>query len=411
MTAQRDTISLHHHTYAAPSRPVVAVCIDGCDPAYIDQGLDDGILPNIQRFYETGFGATAEAVVPTFTNPNNLSIVTGAPQSVHGISGNYFLDPLKHEAVMLNDPAYVRCATLPAMLSHNGSKVVIITAKDKLRRMLGHQVRGGLCFSSERAAECTNEEHGISHVTEFVGREQPEVYSADLSLFVLDAGLQLLERERPDFMYLSLSDYVQHKHAPGRPESNTFYRALDTRLGQFAAAGALVAVTADHGMNFKPQVIFLQDILDQHCGSGTTRVICPITDPYVVHHGALGSFVRVYCQTAASERLQTLIQDLDGIAAVYGREEACTRFALPADREGDLVVIGDRDTAIGTTQAEHDLSGLGESPLRSHGGMTEQKVPFLLSARLSDTYTNRARSQPLRNFDLLDYALNGTREG
>lgn len=401
-------ISLHNRTYTVPSRPFVAVCIDGCDPAYIDQGLKDGILPNIQRFYDTGFGTTAKAVVPTFTNPNNLSIVTGAPQSVHGISGNYFLDPAKHEAVMLNDPAYVRSDTLPALLSQNGAKVVIITAKDKLRRMLGHRLTGGLCFSSERAATCTLEENGISHVTELLGRQQPEVYSADLSLFVLDAGLQLLEREQPDFMYLSLSDYVQHKHAPGSPESNAFYRALDNRLGQFAAAGAVVAITADHGMNFKPRVIFLQDLLDSWCGWGKTQVICPITDPYVVHHGALGSFVRVYCQPQDQKRLEALLQDLAGIAAVYTREEACERFALPADREGDLVVIGDQETAIGTTQAEHDLSGLGDRPLRSHGGLTEQTVPFILSAPLSKTYIDRAKNQSLRNFDLLDYALNGT---
>ena len=398
-------ISLHNRTYTAPSRPLVVVCIDGCDPAYIAQGLTDGILPNIQHFYDIGFATMAEAVAPTFTNPNNLSIVTGAPQSVHGISGNYFLDPLKREAVMLNDPAYVRSTSVPALLSQNGSRVVIITAKDKLRRMLGHQLQGGICFSSERAAACTIEENGISQVTDLLGRRQPEVYSADLSLFVLDAGLELLERERPDFMYLSLSDYVQHKHAPGSPASNVFYRAVDTRLGQFAAAGAVVAVTADHGMNFKPRVIFLQDILDQYCGGGTSRVICPITDPYVVHHGALGSFVRVYCQTADVERLQKFIHDINGIAAVYDKEEACNRFALPADREGDLVVLGDRETAIGTTQAEHDLSGLGDTPLRSHGGLSEQQVPFILSEPVSEAYASRTL---IRNFDILDYALNGT---
>ena len=400
-------VRLHHRSYAVPRRPVVVVCVDGCDPAYIERGLNDGMLPNLRTLSNTGFAATADAVVPTFTNPNNLSIVTGAPQSVHGISGNYFLDPLTNQAVMLNDPAYVRGDTLPAVLSHAGCKVAIITAKDKLRRMLGHRLRHGVCFSAERAAGCTLEDNGISHVPDLVGRPQPAVYSADLSLFVLDAGLRLLERERPDFLYLSLSDYVQHKHAPGQPQANAFYHSLDARLGEFVARGALLALTADHGMNFKPRVIFLQEVLDSHFGSATSRVICPITDPYVVHHGALGSFVRVYCPALALRSVADVIQSLEGIAAVYDRRQACARFGLPPDREGDLVVIGDRDTVLGTSPAEHDLSQLGKVPLRSHGGLSEQRVPFIVSEPVADTYAARTR---IRNFDILDYALNGTRQ-
>ena len=407
MSASASTVSLQNRTYAVPRRPVVVVCVDGCDPSYIERGLDDKMLPNLRAFYDTGFTTIAEAVVPTFTNPNNLSIVTGAPQSVHGISGNYFLDPLKNQAVMLNEPSYMRCDTLPAVLSHNGCHVVIITAKDKLRRMLGHRLRGGVCFSAERAARCTREDNGISHVLDLVGREQPEVYSADVSLFVLDAGLRLLERERPDFMYLSLSDYVQHKHPPGHPEANAFYHSLDARLGEFVEKGALVALTADHGMNFKPRVIFLQEVLDKHFGPGATRVICPITDPYVVHHGALGSFVRVYCPSLATHTVGSLLQDLTGIAAVYEREQACAQFSLPSDREADLVVIGDRDTALGTSPAGHDLSQLGNVPLRSHGGLSEREVPFIISEPVADTYAGR---DCIRNFDIVDYALNGARQ-
>lgn len=404
-TASTPTVRLQDRTYAVPRRPVVVVCVDGCDPAYIERGLNDGILPTLHGFCDTGFATIAEAVVPTFTNPNNLSIVTGTPQSVHGISGNYFFDPLKNRAVMLNDPAYIRCDTLPAVLSHAGCKVVIITAKDKLRRLLGHRLRGGVCFSAERAAKCTMEDNGISHVPDMVGRKQPEVYSADVSLFVLDAGLRLLERERPDFMYLSLSDYVQHKHAPGHPRADAFYRSLDTRLGEFAAKGALVALTADHGMNFKPRVIFLQEALDKHFEPGTARVICPITDPYVVHHGALGSFVRVYCPSLAVHTVGSVVQDLTGVAAVYEREQACMQFGLPPDREGDLVVIGDRNTVLGSSPAEHDLSQLGNVPLRSHGGLSEQHVPFIVSEPVAYAYASRAR---IRNFDIVEYALNGT---
>ena len=403
-----QTVRLNHRSYAFPHRPVVAICIDGCDPAYLKAGLTRNILPNIQRFLTQGFGTWADAVVPTFTNPNNLSIVTGSPPAVHGISGNYFLDPTTGQPVMMTDPRQLRSETLLARFSHSGAKVIVITAKEKLRRLLGHGIADGICFSAEKAQDCTIPVHGIENVCQRVGRPQPDVYSAELSLFVLEAGLALLEQYRPELMYLSLSDYVQHKHAPGSAEASAFYAALDLVCGRLAEAGALVALTADHGMNAKPQVVFLQDMLNARCGQGKTRVICPITDPYVAHHGALGSCVRVYCLDADRAVVQAVIADIPGVAAVYDRPAACERFLLPPDREADLLVLGDEHTAIGAAERDHDLSALGDVPLRSHGGRAEQMVPFILSEPVSVAYRQRAATVRLNNFDLFDYALNGT---
>ena len=406
---QYQTVFLNQREYAFPRRPVVAICIDGCDPAYIKHGLAKSILPNIQRFLARGFGTWADAAVPTFTNPNNLSIVTGSPPAVHGISGNYFLDPTTGQAVMMTDPRQLRSETLLARFSHSGAKVVVITAKEKLRRLLGHGVAAGMCFSAENAGDCTVSQHGIENVCHRIGRPQPDVYSAELSLFVLEAGLALLEHHRPDLMYLSLSDYVQHKHAPGSAEANAFFSALDRLCGQLADAGAVVALTADHGMNAKPRVVFLQDLLDACCGRGKTRVICPITDPYVVHHGALGSFVRVYCLGADRAAVRAAIVNIPGIEAVYDKPSACEQFLLPPDREADLIVLGDKKTAIGAAERDHDVSGLGDAPLRSHGGCAEQAVPFIVSESISEEYQKRAKTGRLRNFDLFDYALNGAR--
>ena len=401
-------VRLNHRAYAFPRRPVVVVCIDGCDSAYIKTGLAQNILPNIQRFLTKGFGTWAEAVVPTFTNPNNLSIVTGSPPAVHGISGNYFLDPTTGQPVMMTDPRQLRSETLLARFSHSGAKVIVITAKEKLRRLLGHGLADGICFSAERAQDCTISVRGIEKVCQQIGCPQPDVYSAELSLFVLEAGLALLEQYRPELMYLSLSDYVQHKYAPGSAEADAFYAALDLVCGRLAEAGALVALTADHGMNAKPQVVFLQDILNASCGQGKTRVICPITDPYVAHHGALGSCVRVYCLGADRAVVRAVIVDIPGVEAVYDRPAACKRFLLPPDREADLLVLGDEHTAIGAAERDHDLSVLGAVPLRSHGGRAEQVVPFILSEPVSVAYRQRAVTGRLSNFDLFDYALNGT---
>ena len=405
-----QTVRLNGRAYAFPRRPVVVVCIDGCDPAYLRHG-EAGTLPNFQRFRRDGFAARAEAVIPTFTNPNNLSIVTGSLPEVHGVSGNYFLDQATGRTAMLSDSAYLRSDTLLARFSRAGARVAVVTAKDKLRRLLGAGLMHGPCFSAEAAAASIDSVPGIEAACEMVGLSGPEqidVYSAEASLFVLAAGVTLLDRWRPDLTYLSLTDYVQHKHPPGSSAADRFYAALDTWCGRLAETGAVVALTADHGMNAKPRVIFLQDVLDAAFGVGTTRVICPITDPYVVHHGALGSCVQVYCHAAPVAAVREAIAHLAGVDAVYERDDACRRFGLPADREADLLVLGDRETALGAAERDHDLSGLGRTPLRSHGGRAEQTVPFLVSDPVGAAYRDRAHATGLRNFDLFDYVLNGT---
>jgi phosphonoacetate hydrolase len=353
---------------------------------------------------ERGAAHLADCVVPSFTNPNNLSIVTGAPPSVHGICGNYFYDRDADAEVMMNDPKYLRAGTILAAFADAGAKVAVITAKDKLRKLLGHRMKG-ICFSSEKASEATLAENGIDKVVEMVGMPVPSVYSAELSEFVFAAGVKLMERDRPDLMYLSTTDYVQHKAAPGTPAANAFYAMMDRYLARLDAAGAIVALTADHGMNAKhgadgsPNVIYLQDVLDGWLGEGAARVILPITDPYVVHHGALGSFATVYVRS--DPNLRNRIAEIPGIELVLDRAEAARRFELPPDRIGDLVVVSTRHVVIGTSKSRHDLSGLTE-PLRSHGGISEQKVPLLLNRKLDGLAPGRR----LRNFDVFDLALN-----
>lgn len=57
---------------------------------------------------------------------------------------------------------------------------------------------------------------------------------------------------RPDVLYLSTSDFIQHTHAPGTAVANLFYAALDGHLQRLADLGAAIAITADHGMSAKP---------------------------------------------------------------------------------------------------------------------------------------------------------------
>ncbi|PYM21787.1 MAG: phosphonoacetate hydrolase [Candidatus Rokuibacteriota bacterium] len=406
MSAKGTSITLNGRTYRWPGRPVVVVCVDGCEPDYVTRAVEAGAAPWLGEVVATGTSRLVDAVVPTFTNPNNLSIVTGVPPAVHGICGNYFYDREAGAEVMMNDPKYLRCDTLLAAFSRAGASVAVVTAKDKLRRLLGHEMTG-ICFSSEKADQTTKGEHGIEDVLRLVGLPLPDVYSAALSEFVFAAGVKLMESVRPDLMYLSTTDYVQHKHAPGTPEANAFYRMMDGYLARLAALGATVALTADHGMNAKtdgagsPQIVYLQDHLDAWLGAGQARVILPITDPYVVHHGALGSFATVYVPAGSDvPGIGKRLGALRGIEAVLERGEACRRFELPPDRMGDLVVVSERHTVVGTAAARHDLSGL-DAPLRSHGGLSEQRVPLLVNRR-----TSLAPDARLRNFDAFDVALN-----
>jgi phosphonoacetate hydrolase len=183
---------------------------------------------------------------------------------------------------------------------------------------------------------------------------------------------------------------------------------MDGYLGKLDSLGCTIVLTADHGMNAKtrmdaqPDVIYLQDVLDDWTGSGACRVILPITDPYVVHHGALGSFATVYLpEGAEAGALAARIRALRGIESVRSREEAAEFFELPADRIGDLVIVAERSTVIGTSVARHDLSGL-DAPLRSHGGVSEQRVPLIVNRKLRDIDPARR----WRNFDAFDLALN-----
>ena len=402
-------ITVNQRAYKIPTRPTVVVCVDGCEPDYIAQAVAHGAMPWLKKVLAQGTVLVADCVIPSFTNPNNLSIVTGAPPSVHGICGNYLFDVATNTEVMMNDPKWLRAPTLLAALADAGKSVAVVTAKDKLRKLLGHGMKG-ICFSAEKADEATIAENGIANVLELVGMPVPSVYSAELSEFVFAAGVRLMSSasRRPDVMYLSTTDYVQHKHAPGTAGADAFYRMMDKYLGQLDAMGCVIALTADHGMNAKtrmdaqPDVIYLQDVLDDWLGAAKARVILPITDPYVVHHGALGSFATVYLPgDVEAAALVRRIAAQRGVESVWTRAQAAEHFELPADRIGDIVVVSERSTVIGTAQSRHDLSAL-DAPLRSHGGVSEQRVPLILNRRTAALDPQRR----WRNFDAFDLALN-----
>ncbi|MGH3643738.1 MAG: phosphonoacetate hydrolase, partial [Mycobacterium sp.] len=409
------SFTVNGRTYVAPDAPVVVICIDGSEPDYHVEAMKAGRMPWLSRTLAGPSSSwPAHCAMPALTNPNNVSIATGRPPALHGISGNYILDPESGEETLMNDKRFLRAPTIFAAANEAGMDVVVITAKDKLRRLLGAGVveegpsldgrgftapsRTGICFSAEKADEATVAANGIANVPALVGRPVPRVYSSELSEFVLAAGVTVLESRGADLMFLSLSDFVQHKHAPGTETANDFYAMIDSYAARLDDLGTIVVITADHGMSAKsddsgdPRVVYVEDevrrilglpdLSDDGEGRDGVRVILPITDPYTVHHGALGSFASVYLPTDADpDPLIEALRKLDGVEAVHTRDDAARRYALPADRIGDVIVLAEAGTALGRYAEWHDLSGL-DAPLRSHGALGELQVPFIVNREL-----------------------------
>lgn len=409
MMPLNTSVETNGRRYEAPASCAIVICLDGCEPTYLDVAIERGLMPNLKRIQQNGTSRIAHSVIPSFTNPNNMSIATGRPPAIHGICGNYLFEPKTGEEVMMNDVRFLRAPTIFSTYYAAGARVALVTAKDKLRALLGHGLSfhddRAICFSSECADHATKAVNGIDDASAWLGCPVPEVYSSELSEFVLAAGVKLLTDWRPDVMYLSTTDYIQHKFAPEEQGALNFHAMVDGYLGQLDELGAAIILTADHGMKPKhdgagnPAVVYVQDLLDDWLGIAAARVILPITDPYVVHHGALGSFATAYLPDGMDTReISERLAAIEGIMLVISRDEAVQRFELPADRIGDIIIISSENMTIGTSSDRHDLAAL-KKPLRSHGGLTEQEVPFIVNRKI-----DLPTAPKLRNFDAFHFA-------
>ena len=305
-------------------------------------------------------------------------------------------------------------------LEENGSRVVVVTAKNKLLQLLTHELRNSVGFSVEKFDDPQASESllradlGVDSVEDLMGRAAPDIYDPDISVYCLEAGLRLIERmqqqsDDPIVAYLSTTDFVQHKYAPDEPEALDFYEKVDRILGDLDRIGCDVALTADHGMknkydeNGEPYVCFLGSVLHSE-----DRVILPITDPYVKHHSALGGYCCVYVAGDVDNAKKQLENARDDRVSfeVYKAREASELFKLPIDRIGDLVVVADEHTVLGISPEFHDFDQIPR--LRTHGATSEQHVPLLSNFELTnDCLSWRLKDGTMRNFDLFDVLLNG----
>ncbi len=397
-------------TYPLKNEPIAVICLDGCADEYLSVSIAAGRMPRLAAMACDGYRGFVRGALPSFTNVNNTSIVTGVSPAVHGICGNFFLEPESGEEVMMNSPRFRRCPTILCAAAEAGRKVAFVTAKEKLRTVLGDGLveRGGIAFSTEKLDEARTATHGIEDIPATLGITRPEIYSGDASLRVIEAGAVLAEKGLADFLYLSTTDFMQHKFAPEAEESLAFHQAFDAAVGRLLDAGCIVALTADHGMNGKQtaagevNVIFVESLLQKEFGPGC-KVVCPITDPYVVHHGALGSLVMVHLEDLSiAPQVAARLMREPGITEVHDRATAAVKLELAEDRIGDLVVLSGRNVVVGKSPEHHDLSVLDGS-LRSHGGRYEEMVPLVISRPLDAALMLQAQGDP-RNFDVFHFA-------
>ena len=247
-------VTANGRNYRMPDVPRVVVCIDGSEPGYIERAIEQGLAPNFARLMAEGSNLTALSVIPSFTNPNNISIITGAAGGARHRRQLFLRSGHPPGSDDERRPLHARAdhhAGVPRRRRQSRDRDREGQAAHAARQRSGLRERRAIAFSSERADKATLADNGIADVPARVGMPVPDVYSARLSEFVMAAGVSLLRRERPDLMYLSTTDYVQHKAAPGTPVANDFYAMMDRYVGELDALGCVLALTADHGMNDK----------------------------------------------------------------------------------------------------------------------------------------------------------------
>ena len=335
----------------------VIVCCDGLDPEY----LSATDTPGWDTIADTGRAGECDGVVPSVTNVNNVSIVTGSYPETHGITTNTYYDRDRDERVYMEDPSFIRCPTKLELAAERDEAVGALVAKDKLKRMVGQ--------GCEIAASA---EDPPAWLEDAVG-EAPDIYSGEASPWLLDAGVHVLETRDLDWLYVSTTDVIPHKFGPTAERAMEWVAELDSGLAALAERASDIVATADHGMNDKSHAIDPERLLS-NAGIDAT-VIRLIRDKHVYHHQNLGGAAYVYVHDGQIEEAADRLDETDGIELVLDREAAVDRFRLPPDRIGDLMLLGEEDAVFGPLdEGVHD-----EVSLRSHGSHHERRVPYTCS--------------------------------
>ena len=335
----------------------VIICIDGLDPEY----LEACEAPALRDLARRGFQETVRCMMPSVTNVNNVSMVTGAYPESHGICSNYWLDKELGEGAYLESGEHVLAETLFQRAHRQGRSSLLATSKDKLRTLLG--TGASLALSSERPAEWA---------VKLLG-PPPPIYSLEVNAWTVRAATAAMSRDHVDVAYISTTDFAMHTYGPEHPESQRHISLLDDVIGDLITTHPDVGIliTADHGMSSKTRMADLQTALEDRNISGQALPI--IKDRYVQHHANLGGSCYVYVDRSADlgDALD-LLREVLGVQEALPREEAAAKFHLRGEMIGDIVVTGEKDVVFGNPAEVAIPPGL-----RSHGSTHELSIPLI----------------------------------
>ena len=332
--------------------------IDGLDPEYLAMCP----APRLEELSRAGSRLNVRGMMPSVTNVNNVSLVTGSYPESHGITSNYWLDRESGSERYMESAEFITTETMFERAARIGMSSLLVTAKDKLRRLLSNGTT--LSVSSEQPPDW---------VVDGVGTP-PEIYSLEVNRWVLDAGRLILSQRDYDLVYLTTTDYAMHSHAPDEPESARHIALLDEGIGKLVDEfpDAQFLVTADHGMSSKTRMLHLPDNLAK--AGIKARAIPIIKDQYTVHHSNLGGCIYIHLdgQTDNPEPALEVLRNIDGVEEALSRQEAAGRFKLMPERIGDIMALGAHDVVFG------DPSEVAfPQKLRSHGSTHELDIPVI----------------------------------
>ncbi|MBI3270136.1 MAG: alkaline phosphatase family protein [Planctomycetes bacterium] len=346
-----------------PKRLLVLL-VDGFDPSYVQPAR----MPRLAALLRAGASTLdGRGVLPTLTNTNHISLLTGAYPERHGLSANFHFDAAARREVFMDDVSFVREPLLFERLRAAGWTTALVTAKEKLTRLL----RRGLdrCV---HAKDCPPAYRAVAG-------EPPDVFTLEMNHWVLRIAREVAVHEWPRFLYVATTDYPQHRHGPDEPVMHDYLAESDAAFGRLLDAydldETLVVLTADHGMNVKARSVSPVRVLAE--AGIAARGLPLIRDGLYAHHRDLGGAVYLYLDDpAAAGRAREVLAAMPGIDEVTTREEAA-KDRLPGQRVGDLVCWGARDVALGVWSDGPVTRA--ETGLRSHGSKHEQRIPILLA--------------------------------
>ncbi len=336
-------------------KKTIFICLDGCGQEYIEQSD----TPNIDRIAKEGFYWIGQSVIPSVTNVNNVSIITGSPPSVHGITSNYYYDRESKQGVFMESPDFLLTETVLQKAKKAGLSTAALTTKDKLANILGIDV--------DTVVSAESPQDWLLNKL----RQPGHIYSAEINVWLFRALLAVLEEKQPDVIYLATTDYMMHKFPPDAEESREHINALDKLLGDVLNEyDVQVFITADHGMSDKTAAIDLAQIL---LNQGIKAEAIPIIkDRYVAHHGNLGGAAYIYADEKDVDKAVKVLKDIPGVEGVFLQDDAAEKFNLYKERIGDIFVLAGRDYVFGSLEKP-----MVEVSIRSHGSRYESEVPII----------------------------------